>query len=94
MDDLLIKSLKTISGSKSSRLGFAATGSESRDPDKLQQYLAQVRRALGTNVIDAFFIEYLSPQDSDNEVETVLTVLQRWKAEGWIRYVGASTHNP
>lgn len=141
MDDLATKSLKTLSGSKISRLGFAsqylkelncvqaalvaginyffsynlasdqlltglkplltnhrdaifiATGSESRVPNTLQQYLAQVRRSLDTNIIDAFFIEYLSPQDSAKEVETVLTQLQRWKAEDWIRYIGASTHN-
>jgi len=141
MDDLFVKSLKTLSGSKSSRLGFAsqylkemdciqtafaaginyffsyklpcdqltsglkpllssrrdaifiATGSESRDSNMLRHYLEQVRQSLDTNVIDAFFIEYLSPQDSSNEIETVLTVLQRWKTEGWIRYVGASTHN-
>mgnify|MGYP001506564036 CR=1 FL=1 len=72
---------------------FIATGSESRHPNTLQHYLDQVRRALKTNVIDTFFIEYLSPQDSINEVETVLTLLQQWKTEGWIRYVGASTHN-
>ena len=142
VDDLAAKSLKTLSGSKSSRLGFAsqylkevdciqtafaaginyffsynlpsnqlldglkpllsdhrdtiliATGSESRDPNTLQRYLEQVRRSLNTNVIDAFFVEYLSPQDSTNEIEVVQTVLQGWKIEGWIRYVGASTHNP
>lgn len=141
MYDLPAKTLKTLSGSKSSRLGFAsqylkdvdcvqtafaaginyffsynlpsdqlldglkpllsdhrdtiliATGSESRDPNTLQRYLEQVRRSLGTDIIDAFFIEYLSPQDSANQIETVLNVLQRWKTEGWIRYVGASTHN-
>lgn len=70
-----------------------ATGSESRHPDKLQHDLNQVRRSLGTDIIDAFFIEYLSPQDSANEVEAVQTGLQRWKTEGWIRYVGASTHS-
>ena len=139
---LAAKSLKTLSGSKSSRLGFAsqylkdvdcvqaafaaginyffsynlpsdqlldglkpllsdhrdtiliATGSESRDPNTLQRYLEQVRRSLNTNVIDAFFVEYLSPQDSINEIEVVQTVLQRWKIEGWIRYVGASTYDP
>lgn len=141
MDDLPIKSLKTLSGSKSSRLGFAsqyikevdciqtafaaginyffsynlpsdqlldglkpllsdhrdtiliATGSEDRDPNTLQHDLNQVRRSLGTDIIDAFFVEYLSPQDSTNEIEVVQTVLQRWKTEGWIRYVGASTHS-
>lgn len=142
MEDLPAKSLKTLSGSKSSRLGFAsqylkdvdcvqaafaaginyffsynllsdqllgglkplltthgdailiATGSESRAPNTLQHDLNQVKRSLDTDIIDAFFIEYLSPQDSVNEVEVVQTVLQRWKTEGWIRYVGASTHNP
>lgn len=130
MEDLPAKSLTTLSGSKSSRLGFAsqylkevdcvqaafaaginyffsynlpsdqllgrlkplltthrdailiATGSEDRDPNTLQHDFNQVRRSLGTDIIDAFFIEYLSPQDSAKEVETVLNVLQRWKTEG------------
>lgn len=119
MDDLPTKSIKTLSGSRSSRLGFAsqyikyvdcvqaafaaginyffsynllceqllsglkplltthrdailiATGSESRAPNTLQHNLNQVRRSLDTNVIDAFFVKYLSPQDSANEVEVV-----------------------
>jgi aryl-alcohol dehydrogenase-like predicted oxidoreductase len=80
---------------------FIATGSESRHPDTLQQYLDQVRRSLyvsereslHTDVIDAFFAEYLSQEDNPHEVEAMLSQLQRWKAEGCIRYVGASTHN-
>ena len=72
---------------------FMATGSESRDADTLQQYLAQVRRSLRIDVIDACFVEYLSPQDSPHEIAAILTQLQQWKAEGCIRYVGASTHN-
>jgi aryl-alcohol dehydrogenase-like predicted oxidoreductase len=73
---------------------FIATGSESRDPETLQQYLDQTCRSLNTSVIDAFFIEYFSPNDSSGEIQAVLAQLQQWRAAGSIRYVGASTHNP
>ncbi|MBV8887366.1 MAG: aldo/keto reductase [Chroococcidiopsidaceae cyanobacterium CP_BM_RX_35] len=72
---------------------FIATGSESRHPDTLQHYLDQVRSSLDIDGIDAFFAEYLSPQENPDEVETMLFQLQQWKTEGWMRYVGASTHN-
>ncbi len=70
-----------------------ATGSESRDPKVLQRYLDQVRSRLNTDVIDGFFAEYLSPQDSSSDVEAVLSKFHQWKTEGQIRYVGASVHN-
>jgi aryl-alcohol dehydrogenase-like predicted oxidoreductase len=72
---------------------FIATGSESRDPNELEQYLEQSCRSLNTDVIDAFFIEYVSPSDCEKDLQDVLTQLQQWKAVGRIRYVGASTHN-
>lgn len=141
VDDSSIKSFKTLSGEKLSRLGFAsqslqeadciqaaftaginyffsynlssdpqfsrlkflaatqradifiATGSESRHPDTLQNHLSQVQRSLDTDVIDAFFVEYLSPKDNLDEIEAMLRQLQQWKMQGWIRCVGASTHN-
>lgn len=141
IDDWSIRSLKTLSGSKLSPLGFASQylkevdciqtalaaginyffsynlasdplssslkplltsqrdaifitiGSESRHPDTLQHYLDQVHSVLATDVIDTFFVEYLSPQENPDEVEAILSQLQRWKTKGWIRYAGASTHN-
>ncbi|MCU0552892.1 MAG: aldo/keto reductase [Leptolyngbya sp. Prado105] len=72
---------------------FIATGSESRHPETLQQYLDQTRRSLNTSVIDAFFIEYFSPSDSAEEIQAVLAQLRGWKTTGSIRCVGASTHN-
>lgn len=72
---------------------FIASGSESRLPDSLQQYLEQVRQSLHIDVVDAFFAEYLSPKDDLKEIEALHTQLQQWKAEGHIRYIGASTHN-
>ena len=73
-----------------------ATGSESRNLKTLPTYLDQIRRQLEIDVVDVFYAEYVSPGD---DMETLLGTggvfdeLHRWKAEGRIRYVGATTHN-
>ncbi len=90
--DLLSGELKPLLSKQRDEV-FIATGSESRRPDALQHYLDQIRQSLNTDVIDTFFAEYVAPRDSSDEVEATLHQLQRWKAEGTIRYVGASTHN-
>lgn len=70
-----------------------ATGSEQRSPTALGEYLDQVRHTLATDVIDVFFAQYVSPSDNPAEVVAALEELYRWKAQGYIRYVGVSTHN-
>lgn len=70
-----------------------ATGSESRDLRQLKQYLDSVRNYLGTDVIDVFFLEYVSPADDLTQVQTLLQELETWKKRGSIRYLGISTHN-
>ena len=73
-----------------------ATGSESRNLKTVRNYLDQARRQLGVDVVDIFYAEYVSPGD---DMETLLGAggvfdeLHRWKADGLIRYVGATTHN-
>ena len=73
-----------------------ATGSESRNPRALRTYLSQVRHRLEVDVIDVFYAEYVAPGE---DMETlfgpggVFDELHRWKAQGLIRYVGATAHN-
>lgn len=70
-----------------------ATGSEQRSPVALREYLNQARHTLATDVVDIFFVQYVSPSDDCTEVEAALKELYSWKAQGSIRYVGVSTHN-
>jgi aryl-alcohol dehydrogenase-like predicted oxidoreductase len=73
-----------------------ATGSESRDPKAMRAYLDRVRRQLDVDVVDVFYAEYVALGD---DTETMLGTggvfdeLHKWKAQGLIRYVGATTHN-
>ena len=73
-----------------------ATGSESRNLKTLNSYLDQVRRQLEVEAVDVFYAEYVSPGD---DMQMLLGAggmfdeLHRWKADGHIRYVGATTHN-
>ena len=72
---------------------LVATGSESRNLHQLRQYLDLVRSRLNLDVIDVFFLEYVSPNDDLTQVQTLIQQLQIWKERGWIRYLGISTHN-
>ena len=73
-----------------------ATGSESRNLETLRAYFDQIRRQLEVDTVDVFYAEYVAPGD---DMETLLGTggvfdeLHRWKAEGLIRYVGATAHN-
>ena len=73
-----------------------ATGSESRDPKTLRTYLDQVRRQLEIDAVDVFYAEYVAPGDDMGTLLAaggVFDELHRWKADGLIRHVGATTHN-
>lgn len=72
---------------------FVATGSESRQPAHLREYFDQVRRSLNTDIIDAFFLEYVSPSEDPDLLQAALTELRSWQSQGQLRYVGASSHN-
>jgi aryl-alcohol dehydrogenase-like predicted oxidoreductase len=48
------------------------------------------------DVIDVFFAEYVNPGDAPEAVfgdGGALAELSQWKADGWIRYVGATAHD-
>jgi aryl-alcohol dehydrogenase-like predicted oxidoreductase len=71
-------------------------GSGSRRPAGLRTALARYRDALGAEVIDVFFAEYVHPGDDLDAVfgdDGALAELSRWKEQGAIRYVGATAHD-
>ena len=92
---ILIKELKSVLHDNREAI-VVATGSESRNLKTLNSYLDQIRRQLEVDTVDVFYAEYVAPGD---DMETLLggggvfDELHRWKAEGRIRYVGATTHN-
>jgi predicted aldo/keto reductase-like oxidoreductase len=87
-----LKALKSLAIAQRPALCIA-TGSEQRSPVALREYLEQVRYTLATDVVDVFFAQYVSPVDNTAEMAVALEELYRWKAQGYIRYVGVSTHN-
>ncbi len=75
---------------------FRATGSESRNPAEVEDYLSEVEGRLSADPVDLFFAEYVHPGDDLDRLladDGVVGLLHRWKAEGRIRYVGATAHN-
>ena len=92
---ILINELKSLLRDNRESI-VMATGSESRNLKTLSSYLDQVCHQLEVDTVDIFYAEYVSPGD---DMETLLGAggvfdeLHRWKTEGRIRYVGATTHN-
>lgn len=72
---------------------LVATGSEKRDHKALNKYLDLVRQRLNIEVIDLFFLEYLSPADDLVTIEALLEELYHWQEQKLIRYVGITVHN-
>ena len=75
---------------------FVATGTESRDPSQMRDYLDAVRGALDVDAIDLFFAEYVSPADDMDDVlgaGGAVDEIWEWKDEGRVRYVGATAHS-
>jgi len=71
-------------------------GSGSRRADGLEQVRHRLSRAVGADVLDVFFAEYLNPDDDRGTVfgdEGVVATLAEWRHRGLIRYVGATTHD-
>jgi aryl-alcohol dehydrogenase-like predicted oxidoreductase len=91
-EPLFLNELKSLIATNREAL-LLATGSESRDLNTLRHYFDEARHALRTDAIDVFFAEYISPADAPDTIQVVLEELNDWKAKGWIRYVGISTHN-
>ena len=88
----LTDELKTLLADKRQDI-LVATGSESRNLQKLQQDLDSVRSYLELDVIDVFFLEYVSPADDLTQIPALIQELKIWKELGRIRYLGISTHN-
>jgi aryl-alcohol dehydrogenase-like predicted oxidoreductase len=73
-----------------------ASGSGSRTKNGLRAARRKVVSLMGTEKIDVFFAEYINPGDNPSAIfgsGGVLDELQQWKANGQIRYVGASAHD-
>lgn len=89
--ELLQELKKTLATQRKSI--FVATGSESRQPEQLRDYFDRVRRLLKTDILDAFFLEYVSPNEDPDLLQAALTELRSWQSKGQLRYVGASSHH-
>jgi aryl-alcohol dehydrogenase-like predicted oxidoreductase len=73
-----------------------ASGSGSRTRSSLLAARRKILTGIGIETLDVFFAEYINPTDDPTTVfgkDGVLDELQRWKAEGLIRYVGATAHD-
>ena len=88
----LLSGLKPLLKQRREKI-LVATGSESRKKNSLDQYLELVRHRLNIDIVDVFFIEYISPADDLAQIKTLLEELHNWKEKGWIRYVGVTFHN-
>jgi aryl-alcohol dehydrogenase-like predicted oxidoreductase len=75
---------------------IVASGSGSRKRGTLLEARRKILAGLGIEMLDVFFAEYINPTDDPAAIfgeDGVLDELQRWKAEGRIRYVGATAHD-
>jgi aryl-alcohol dehydrogenase-like predicted oxidoreductase len=89
------KGLKPLVQSRREEI-ILASGSGSRTPAGLRMARRKIVAAVGGEMIDVFFAEYINPDDDLDAVfgsGGALDVLQQWKADGSIRFVGASTHD-
>jgi aryl-alcohol dehydrogenase-like predicted oxidoreductase len=75
---------------------IVASGSGSRKPGTLRSARRKILDGLSMETLDIFFAEYINPSDDLDAIfseKGVLDELVRWKAEGAIRYVGATAHD-
>jgi len=75
---------------------IVATGSGARQRRSLLAARRKILGGLSGEMLDVFFAEYISVADKPEQVfgeGGALGELQRWKAEGSIRFVGATTHD-
>ncbi|HVT30602.1 MAG TPA: hypothetical protein VHE81_21520 [Lacipirellulaceae bacterium] len=73
-----------------------ASGSGARTTSGLRAARRKLFAAVGTEIVDIFFAEYVHPGESAAAIFDsggVLDELQRWKANGAIRFVGATAHD-
>lgn len=75
---------------------IVATGTGSRRPTGLRNARRRACAALGVDILDLFFAEYIYPGDDPQAIFAaggVLDELSQWKSDGAIRYVGATVHD-
>jgi len=75
---------------------IVATGSGSRKASTLLAARRKLLALLGIETLDIFFAEYVNPRDDSAAIfgdDGVLDELAGWKADGAIRYVGATAHD-
>jgi aryl-alcohol dehydrogenase-like predicted oxidoreductase len=73
-----------------------ATGGGARTRNGLRAARRKIVSSIGAENIDVFFAEYVNPGENPSAIfgsGGVLDELQIWKANGQIRYVGASAHD-
>lgn len=73
-----------------------ASGTDDRDEKDLRKEFTRTCRMLGTDRLDIFFAEYVSPDDEEEAIfgdGGALDSLAALREEGLIRYAGASAHN-
>ncbi|SVD03810.1 uncharacterized protein METZ01_LOCUS356664, partial [marine metagenome] len=91
----LIEGLKPIVDSYRDNM-VVATGTELRDINAVTRYLDEIFQSLDIDMLDIFYLEYISPSDNLDELlasDGIFDFLQNWKEKGLIRYVGAAAHS-
>lgn len=92
---LFIKALRPVIEEHRDEI-ILASGSGARTARGLQAAHRKIAAVSGAEVLDIFFAEYINPGDKPEAVfgrGGILDELQKWMAEGLIRYVGASCHD-
>lgn len=93
--ELFIRQLSAIMRKQRDRV-VVATGSGARRNASLLAARKKMFAAFHCEQIDVFFAEYINPGDDPALIfgdGGVLDQLQHWKAQGSIRFVGATTHD-
>jgi aryl-alcohol dehydrogenase-like predicted oxidoreductase len=90
-----VDALRSIAKTKRDDI-ILAGGAGARSKTGLQAARRKIFAAVDAEVLDIFFAEYIHPDDDSTKVfgrSGALDELQRWKADGAIRYVGATAHD-
>jgi aryl-alcohol dehydrogenase-like predicted oxidoreductase len=94
-DKEFITALKPLASRHRDKV-ILASGSGARSISGLRTARRKILSALGDDLLDIFFAEYINPSDDSKAIfgpGGVLDELQQWKANGSIRYVGATSHD-
>jgi aryl-alcohol dehydrogenase-like predicted oxidoreductase len=75
---------------------FLASGGTDRSESGMEQRLSDALAYSGEEYLDMFVLEYVSPDEVENDLESIKSALikaRSWVNEGRVRYVAASTHS-